>query len=411
MTQIGRFVAAVSLGLAAFTGAADVQVINGVRYVCEDGVCRMEAPPVESAMTQVVTTVAQVAKPVRILQGQRSPDAFLAFLRGETATDDAAQESSRPLVLTLLLILLGGLAMNLTPCVLPMIPVNLIVIGRSWQRGLAYGLGQVLAYGALGLAAAIGGLAFGSIQASPWFNAAVALVFAMLALSLLGAFTLDFSRFRTRFAHPAAVASPTGGRVRLVVPFGLGALSAVLAGACVAPILVSVLLLTADLYARGEMLALALPFVLGLGLALPWPFLGAGLKVLPRPGAWMRWVNWVFAAVLIAFACWYGRLAVIGWRGAASEADGAHGAEATPATFEKTLAKLQASGKPILVDCWATWCKNCAAMERGTLREPRVRAALEAFEVLRLQAEDIRELKRLPGFESVQGLPAFAIVE
>ena len=65
----------------------------------------------------------------------------------------------------------------------------------------------------------------------------------------------------------------------------------------------------------------------------------------------------------------------------------------------------------MLVDCWATWCKNCAAMERTTLQNPEVVAALERFTVVRLQAEDIAKLRTLPGFESVRGLPAFVIFE
>ena len=65
--------------------------------------------------------------------------------------------------------------------------------------------------------------------------------------------------------------------------FFMGMVSAVLAGACVAPILIAVLLLTAKLHAEGHVLALALPFVLGLGMGLPWPFAGAGLQVLPKP--------------------------------------------------------------------------------------------------------------------------------
>jgi len=80
--------------------------------------------------------------------------------------------------------------------------------------------------------------------------------------------------------------------------------------------------------------------------------------------------------------------------------------EATPATF---AAALEAAQRPVFVDCWASWCKNCAAMERGTFQDERVKEALKGWTVIRLQAEDIRELKTLKGFEGVIGLPAFVI--
>jgi thiol:disulfide interchange protein len=208
---------------------------------------------------------------------------------------------------------------------------------------------------------------------------------------------------------------PDASRAGLAVPFFLGALSAVLAGACVAPILVSVLVLTARLYAEGNVIALALPFVLGLGMALPWPFLGAGMKVLPKPGAWMKHVNRIFAVVVLLFAAYYGYLAWKGWtRGAsvAPKSDGIPGAvEATPDTFEDVFAEAEEKGKPILVDCWATWCKNCAAMERTTFRNADVVAELKGYTVVRLQAEDIAALRKVPGFEGVKGLPAFAVFE
>lgn len=367
--------------MAAMAACGEVQVINGRTYECTDGMCRLVESDAGSA----------AAKPSgeapRIAQGYMSAERFVAFLENRAA-DDRRPFGDAGFLLTLLLVLLGGLALNLTPCVLPMIPVNLLVIGKSAMRGLLYGLGIAIAYGALGVAAAVGGLAFGTIQSSPWFNAAVAAVFAALALALLGVFRIDFSARRFR----------TGA-------FLMGMLSAVLAGACVAPILVSVLLLTADGFARGNRLALALPFVLGLGMALPWPFLGAGMSVLPKPGAWMRWVNRVFAVVVFGFAAWYGRMAL---RGFLASADGAAtAASVTPATFPAALA---AAERPVLVDCWASWCKNCAAMDR-VLAEPAVRDACARYTVIRLQAEDMRELQRLDGFGQVKGLPAFAVFE
>ncbi len=341
--------------------------------------------------------------PPRLAQGLMDAEAFLSFLNAESGAAEATAEVS-PLtahlaaggwLTVLVLILLGGLAMNLTPCVLPMIPINLAIIGKSAARGTWYGLGITVAYGILGVLAAVGGLAFGEIQGSPWFNAGVSVVFVVLALSLLDAFFIDLSRFRGRFKGGA---------------FLMGMLSAVLAGACVAPVLIAVLLLTADLFAKGNRLALALPFVMGLGMALPWPLVGAGLHILPKPGRWMKGVNRLFAIALLCFAAWYGRLAWLGFAGGGHAASGAADGTiaATPKTVERILAEVP---HPVLVDCWATWCKNCAAMERTTLADPRVRKALERFTVIRLQSEDMAELRALPAFSSVLGLPAFLIFE
>lgn len=366
---------------------------NAVSVVCEGGVCRLVDMP--SAAVDATNAVAESV--ARIAQGYMSPDQFIAFLNGE------ASSSLLPASFALLpvALVLAGLAMNLTPCVLPMIPVNLIVIGKSWRRGLLYGLGSALAYGALGVAAAIGGLAFGAIQGSPWFNAGVAAVFAGLSASLFGAFNIDFAKYRSPLQKG-------GGRGSWLFPLFMGALSAVLAGACVAPVLVSALLLTADLYGRGHVFALGLPFLLGVGMALPWPFMGAGLKVLPSPGAWMKNVNRLFGVVVLCFAAWYGWLSYRGFSGPDAPAEGIGDFNATPDTF---ASHLSVADRPVLVDCWASWCKNCAAMERGTLADPRVREALGKYTVIRLQAEDIMELRKLPGFEKVNGLPAFAVFE
>jgi len=335
---------------------------------------------------------------MRIAQGLMSAEQFLEFLSGGASVAGAVPTT----VLGMLaLALVGGLAMNLTPCVLPMIPINLMVIGKSAKRGALYGLGMALAYGTLGVAASVGGLAFGEIQGNPWFNLGVAVVFVLLGLALLEVFFIDLSRFR-----PAGTG--VSEKKGWFFPLAMGALSAVLAGACVAPILIAVLLLTADLFARGHWLALGLPFVLGLGMALPWPFAGAGLRVLPKPGGWMRWVNRLFAVLVFGFAVWYGILSYRGFAGAGpASSSPAESAISIPvADLQKTLATAK---RPVLVDCWATWCKNCAAMER-VLAKPEVRKELEGWTVLRVQAEDLRELLAQPGFEKVRGLPAFAVI-
>ncbi len=398
--------AAVFAGFLACAVFADVQMIDGQKVVCEDGVCMLVEEDAPLGTNR--TAAASVAAP-RLAQGYMKPDAFLRFLRNESA-DAAAGVGWLPTAdtawwLVLVLTLFGGLCMNLTPCVLPMAPINLMIIGKSASRGALYGLGIALAYGAMGLLAAFGGLAFGEIQGNPWFNAVVAALFVALGLALMDVFYIDFSKRRA-----GAVKRSENRFLQALFPFVMGAVSAALAGACVAPILIAVLLLTVDLTAKGVWIAAGLPFVLGLGMALPWPFAGAGLKVLPKPGAWMKKVNKLFGLLVFAFAAWYGYLAYTGFAGRGTAAPASERAGvvnlATPADFKLTDYK-----RPVLVDCWATWCKNCTAMERETLRDPEVVKALENFTVVRLQAEDIKALKALDGFNAVKGLPAFLIFE
>ena len=88
-------------------------------------------------------------------------------------------------------------------------------------------------------------MAFGGIQGNPWFNLVIALVFAALGLSMLGVFFIDFSRGRGAFAQKKSTMLPG------LFAFFMGMVSAVLAGACVAPILIAVLVFTAKLYAEG----------------------------------------------------------------------------------------------------------------------------------------------------------------
>ena len=166
-------------------------------------------------------------------------------------------------------------------------------------------------------------------------------------------------------------------------------------------------------------------------MGLPWPFAAAGLSVLPKPGAWMRWVNRVFALVFFGMAAWYGWLAWTGFadrsrsdRSPYSEAstpptsgvghsvtDRGKTFTATPETWEKVFAEAKASDRPVFVDVWASWCKNCLAMEKTTFRDPEVVKELANYTVVRLQAEDLSEFLKLKDFKDlgIKGIPAFVV--
>ena len=362
----------------------------------------------EPDATAPSATDAEILRP-RMAHGYMDADEFIAFLENRNP-DPASPFSGKSWWIVILLVLFGGFCMNLTPCILPMVPINLMIIGRSASRGALYGLGTALAYGTLGILAAIGGMAFGEIQGNPWFNASISILFLVLALAMLGVFFIDFSKGRNGIASMRESMWPG------FFAFFMGVVSAVLAGACVAPILIAVLLLTADLFAKGMHIALALPFVLGIGMALPWPFAGAGLKILPKPGAWMTKVSKLFGIAVLGFAAWYAYLAWNGFTEVPAEAGDGRKAAAIqesvsiPAPENFSLKELK---RPVLVDCWATWCKNCSAMERTTLSDPKVKSVLKSkgFTLVKLQCEDIAALKKQAGFGDVVGLPAFLIFE
>ena len=335
----------------------------------------------------------------RVALGYMTPVEFCGFLYGKKLPAEGLEEL--PLATFFLIILLGGLFMNLTPCVLPLVPVSLALVGRGAARGVAYGLGMTLAYGALGVATAFGGLAFGAIQSSPWFNLVVAVVFVLLGLATSGVFFIDFSRFRPRPKAGGDAAAKRG----LFGPFLLGAGTAVLAGACVAPILLATLVLTAKWFAAGRAWAVALPFVLGAGMGLPWPFITAGMSVLPKPGAWMRWVNRAFAVVMFGFALWYGWLA---WGGFTARA------EPAPEPARQAVAD-EGNARRRLVIVGAPWCKNCTAMERTTLKDPSVleKLARYGFSVSRIEINTFADLANYPELAGldIKGVPAYVVFE
>jgi thioredoxin:protein disulfide reductase len=354
--------------------------------------------------------------------GYMSTSEFLTFIRNaEAGVKERGMFEGRGPVAILLLVLIGGLALNLTPCVLPMIPINLAIIGagaqaqsrgRGFLLGSAYGGAMAIVYGILGLIVILTAGTFGTINSSPWFNLGIAILFVVLGLAMFDLLLIDFSRYSTRFAG-------SGTRGSVLLAFSMGAIAALLAGACVAPVVIQVVLFSSNLYAAGVSLALALPFCLGIGMAIPWPIAGAGLASLPKPGMWMVRVKQAFGVFILATAVYYGyeayTLFANRWVDPAAVSSSVQ--EQIKAGWYSSmadgLAAAKRDNKPVLIDIWATWCKNCLTMDRTTLASEDVKNALSGYVKIKYQAEDPDAepargvLRRL----SAAGLPAYAILK
>ena len=185
----------------------------------------------------------------------------------------------------ILLLLLGGLALNLTPVCCRWFqstsPSSEREPSGSRTRGFllgaAYGGAMALVYGVLGVIVILTAGTFGTINSSPWFNLGIAVIFVVLSFAMFDVLQIDLSRSGSLAASPSK-------RGSVALAFVMGAVAA-LAGACVAPVVIQVVLLS-DMYA-GDRRSACVAFLARRRHGDTSAPAGAGLTSLPKPGAWM----------------------------------------------------------------------------------------------------------------------------
>ncbi|HCT74532.1 MULTISPECIES: cytochrome c biogenesis protein CcdA [Psychrobacter] len=229
---------------------------------------------------------------------------------GGNATDsDPFGLASHPW-LALVLLFLAGLGLALTPCVLPMLPIVANIVAReknpTVKRGVilttSYAIGVATAYGILGAVIAVFGESLGIIGwlQNPIILIGFAIVFVLLALYMLGLFSIRLPRFISSKMQGLSQAGDsklgsTGGS--LIAGF----LSALVVSPCVSAPLFGALLAVSTI--GSPLLGFAALFMLGFGLSAPLILIGATQgKIMPKAGEWMNWVKQGFALLLFAVA-------------------------------------------------------------------------------------------------------------
>ncbi|MCA7940125.1 protein-disulfide reductase DsbD [Burkholderia cepacia] len=203
----------------------------------------------------------------------------------------------------------AGVVLSLLPCSYPMIPiVSAIIIGqgtrathaRGFALSLTYVVGMALVYTVLGIAAALVGQSLGAWLQNPWVLGAFGVLLTAFAVSLISGKDIVLP---ARWQNGAAEVSSARQGGHFVAVAAMGALSALVVGACMTAPLFAVLAFIA--HTGNALLGGAALFAMGLGLGVPLLVVGVGAgTVLPRAGAWMDGVKVFFGIVLLAAALW-----------------------------------------------------------------------------------------------------------
>ncbi|WP_250514121.1 protein-disulfide reductase DsbD [Caballeronia sp. INDeC2] len=204
---------------------------------------------------------------------------------------------------------LAGMVLSLLPCSYPMIPIlSAIIVGegarvtrsRGFALSVSYVIGMALVYTVLGIVAALIGQSLGAWLQNPWVLGAFGVLLAAFAVALISGVDIALPE-RWQSGVNEASQKRSGGKFAAVAV--MGALSALVVGACMTAPLFAVLAFIA--HTGNAVLGGAALFAMGIGLGVPLLIIGLGAgSVLPRAGAWMDGVKVFFGVVLLAAALW-----------------------------------------------------------------------------------------------------------
>lgn len=345
--------------------------------------------------------------------------------------------------LAILFLFIGGLALNLTPCVYPMVPITIGFFSKqkkSFLYSLFYFLGIVIIYSLLGTISALGGSLFGSTLQKPLVLIIVSSIIFLFSLSLFGLFTIKLpSSFSSKFSSKAGIFSS----------FLMGGMVGLVAAPCLGPIILSLITFVAS---KGEpFLGFIFFFSLSSGLGLPYlllSFFSSSIKNLPKSGEWMVSLERFFGFALIGVSIFIlspimpslipnilylllGIISTIYFMNLIFKRNkglnlslmlislifsiialnsiipkGEKLKLFTPYSKEIFKKELE-MGKPILIDFYANWCIPCKEMEHKTFSNKEVQEVLKNYVLFQvdLTKEPKGEIKEFVEELKIPGIP------
>jgi thiol:disulfide interchange protein DsbD len=373
----------------------------------------------------------------------------------------ASMFSERGAFLAFFGIFLIGLALNLTPCVYPMLSVTVSLFGgqaeqktqtrKTFMMASIYVLGIVSMYSALGVAAAYTGSLFGNWLQSSAVLAVVGFILLAMALSMFGLYELQPPQWLLQNLGNA------GGTVGPAGHFLSGIMVGIFAAPCIGPPVIALLTFVG---AQGDPLfGFWVFFVMALGLGLPYLLLGTFsslLSKLPRSGQWMVWVKKVFGVVLVGAALFFLFLAwlpkyvlytlpptlilggiylgfiessgrnlkifsrvkrVLGIAGMIGGLLVIMNLAKPTVDWEPydpdKLNTAASEDTPVVLDFTADWCVPCLELDRITFTDPDVISALEPYRTIKVDLTDYEspEAEALRKKFDVAGVPTIVFLD
>jgi len=318
-------------------------------------------------------------------------------------------------LLALLLIFFFGFLTSFTPCVYPLIPITLAVLGankgrskgHSFLMSLCYVVGIAITYALLGVVAAQTGQLFGSLLSHPIVIIFMSVLLLAMGLSLFGLFELQapgFLRDRTQ---------SVGTKGGFIGAFLSGTIAGIVASPCVGPVLVGLLAYIAQ--TQNSSLGFLLLFTFAMGFGLLFLVLGTFSQLtskLPRSGSWMNGVKYVLGAMLIGLSLYYAWPLIQKSLPKTETTKVSKKSIAWQKFSAEKVVQAKAEGRPVIIDFYADWCVSCVEMDELTFVKESVVKRSKSFMMLKVDAtEDFEGLKEIQNQYEVFGLPTMIFID